>query len=65
MKEEYLTINEAAAAVNVSHQTIRRWIKSGKLMGLRTSQNGRWRIARSAVVEALTVPTNGATGAGA
>ena len=56
VNEEYLTIDEAAAAVKVNHQTIRRWLKSGKLSGLRTSQNGRWRIPRSALAEALTAP---------
>lgn len=60
MSEKLLTVNEAAAALSLNIQTVRRWLKSGKLRGLKTGdgQTSRWRIPESAIVESLTAPTS-------
>lgn len=57
MSERLLTVNEAAAALKLNPQTVREWLRSGKLRGLRTTENGRWRVPESALVESLATPT--------
>ena len=54
MNERLLTVNEAAAALSLNPQTVREWLREGKLRGLRTTENGRWRVPESALVESLT-----------
>jgi excisionase family DNA binding protein len=52
-KEELLTVDEAAARLKVQPDTVRRWLRSGKL---RASKLGRdWRIPASSV-EGLLKP---------
>jgi excisionase family DNA binding protein len=52
-KEEFLTVDEAAARLKLQPDTVRRWLRSGKL---RASKLGRdWRIAGSSV-EGLLKP---------
>jgi excisionase family DNA binding protein len=59
MSERLLTVEEAAAALSLNVQTVRVWLRNGKLRGLRTDEgrNGRWRVPESALVEALTPHT--------
>ena len=42
-----LTVEEAAARMRVNAETVRRWIRRGKLRGLRASDQGHWRIPDS------------------
>ena len=59
MSERLLTVAEAAAALSLNIQTVRAWLRSGKLRGLRTGpgQTARWRVPESAIVESLTTHT--------
>lgn len=61
MSERLLTVNETAAALSLNPQTVREWLRSGKLRGLRTgtAKTGRneWRVPESAIPEALTPHT--------
>jgi excisionase family DNA binding protein len=57
MSERLLTVNEAAAALSLNPQTVREWLRTGKLRGLRTTVNGRWRVPETAIPEALTPHT--------
>ncbi len=53
-KEELLTVDEAAARLKIKADTVRKWLRSGKL---RAAKLGRsWRILDSAV-EALLKET--------
>ena len=56
MSERLLTVDEAAAALSLNPQTVRVWLRNGKLRGLRTGEgrNGQWRVPESAIVESLT-----------
>ncbi len=55
MNEKLLTVAEAAEALSLNPQTVRVWLRSGKLRGLRTNEgkNGQWRVPESAVREPL------------
>ncbi len=60
MSERLLTVAEAAKALSLNPQTVRVWLRSGKLRGLRTRGDGRgrdeWRIPEGAISESLTPP---------
>lgn len=47
--EERLTVQQAAAALDVHPQTVRNWLRQGKLRGRRQSDRYGWRIPRSEV----------------
>jgi excisionase family DNA binding protein len=49
--DEVLTIKEAAAMLDVSEQTLRRWDKAGKLRAKRHPMNGYRLYARRQVLE--------------
>jgi len=56
----YLTLREAADALRVEPDTVRRWIRRGSLPAVRTpgpNGRGRLRIAREDVVLALSPAT--------
>lgn len=57
MNERFLTVAQAADALSLNIQTVRRWLRMGKLRGLRTGEakTGRneWRIPESAIGESL------------
>lgn len=42
MEQEYLTVAEAAAILKVAQNTVRNWLKSGKLKGSKIER--LWRI---------------------
>jgi len=48
MTDELLTVEEVAARLRVNPETVRRWLRSGRLAGYRpvTDQAG-WRVAKS------------------
>lgn len=50
-----LTIYQVAKILQVSHITVRRWIKSAKLIAWNTSidGNGRWRVPKQSLEEFL------------
>lgn len=49
-KNKYMTLKEAAFIAGVSVQTIRRWIKSGKISALQPhGPDGHWWVLRSDV----------------
>jgi excisionase family DNA binding protein len=49
-EEEFLTVAEAAQRLKVHPETLRTWLKQGKLKGNRPgSKQLGWRIPRSAV----------------
>lgn len=46
-REEWLTVKEFAARKRVSEETVRRWLRAGKLIAERTiGEHGHWRIRR-------------------
>lgn len=50
---EYLTTNAAAERLQVSAQTVRRWLKDGVLKGTRLSDRAGYRIPREEVERIL------------
>ena len=42
----WLKVMDAAKELSVHRETIKRWIKDGKLAAVKTSDNGNWRISR-------------------
>jgi len=50
-----LTIYQVARILQVSHITVRRWIKSAKLIAWNTSDEGtgRWRVPKKSLEEFL------------
>jgi excisionase family DNA binding protein len=51
--EEYLTVNEAASRLKVDPETVRVWLRRGKLQGTILSRAAGWRIAESEVERIL------------
>jgi len=56
--EKLLSVREVAALLGRHHRTIRGWIKSGKLRGVRIPGRwgAEWRIPESAVQEIVDIP---------
>jgi excisionase family DNA binding protein len=49
-EEQFLTVAEAAALLRVESQTVRRWLRGGRLRGVSLgSRRAGWRIPRSEV----------------
>ncbi len=48
MDDELLRINEVAAVLRVSAFTVRRFLREGKLQGVKVG--GGWRVRRSALM---------------
>lgn len=51
MEKQYLSLTEAAAALDISERTAYRWIKSGKLRAYKPGRD--YRIPESAVIETV------------
>jgi len=49
---EFLTVQDVASILQVNEVTVRRWLKSGKLEGVRAGSR-LWRIHRSQLDELL------------
>ncbi|MDW7729699.1 MAG: helix-turn-helix domain-containing protein [Bacillota bacterium] len=49
MAREYLTVEEAAAILKVRENTVRDWLKSGKLKGFKVGRV--WRLTEEAIAE--------------
>jgi excisionase family DNA binding protein len=50
--DKLLTVSEVAEQLSVTEETIRRWLRDGKLEGVRLSRRAGWRI-RQASVDAM------------
>lgn len=50
--EQLLTVEDVADRLQVHPETIRRWLREGRLQGYRISRRGGWRI-RPESVEAM------------
>jgi excisionase family DNA binding protein len=51
--EEFLTVSEVAYRLKVDPETVRVWLRSGKLRGSRLSRAAGWRVAESEVARLL------------
>src|SRR5215207_4836902 len=51
MEERYLSLSEAADALDISERTAHRWIKSGKLRSYKPGRDHK--IPESAIIEAI------------
>ncbi len=60
--ETFLNVKDAASALAVSPYTLREWLKTGKVRGVKIGT--KWRVPHSALVE-LAKGTSATTGAGA
>ena len=47
--DEWLTVAEVAHELKVTTETVRRWLREGRLQGSILSDRGGWRIRRSEV----------------
>jgi excisionase family DNA binding protein len=57
---ELLTVPEVASQLSVTEETIRRWLREGKLEGIRLSRRAGWRIRPESVTRLLEgFPTEG------
>jgi excisionase family DNA binding protein len=50
--EKLLTVEDVAEQLQVHPETVRRWLREGRLEGYRISRRGGWRI-RPEAVEAM------------
>jgi excisionase family DNA binding protein len=53
MTQEYLTTAEAAARLRVADETVRVWLRTGKLAGTRLNRRAGYRIPASEVERLL------------
>ncbi|MDP9472195.1 MAG: helix-turn-helix domain-containing protein [Chloroflexota bacterium] len=61
-QERWLTVEEAAQRLSVHDQTVRRWLRSGQLIGTSINRRAGWRIRESEIDRFLTHgPAEGAT----
>lgn len=51
--DKLLTVAEVAERLSVTEETIRRWLRDGRLDGVRLSRRAGWRIRASAVAALL------------
>jgi excisionase family DNA binding protein len=52
--ETYLTVEQAAQRLGIHEETVRRWLRSGKLRGNLLSERAGYRIPASEVERLLT-----------
>jgi excisionase family DNA binding protein len=53
--EKLLTVPEVAEKLSVTEETVRRWLRSGKLQGTFLSRRAGWRIRPESVDKLLEV----------
>ena len=56
-----LSVEDVAARLDVTEETVRRWLRSGDLRGIRLSRKAGWRIRESELQAFLDKRTPGAT----
>jgi len=55
-EEQLLTVPEVARRLRISEETVRRWLRGGKLKGIRlATERAGWRIPASEVAAMLAV----------
>lgn len=47
--DKLLTVEDVAKSLQVHEETVRRWLRDGKLEGLRISRRAGWRIRPESV----------------
>lgn len=47
--DRLLTVAEVAEQLSVTEETVRRWLRDGKLEGIRLSRRAGWRIRQESV----------------
>jgi excisionase family DNA binding protein len=52
-ERQWVTVEEAAQLLGVHDQTVRRWLRSGRLAGTLLSRRAGYRIQRSVIERAL------------
>jgi excisionase family DNA binding protein len=50
---EYMTVEDAAARIEVHPQTVRRWLRDGRMLGTLISRTAGYRIPRDEVERVL------------
>ncbi len=61
-QERWLTVDEAAQRLSVHDQTVRRWLRSGQLVGTSINRRAGWRIRESEIERFLMQgPAEGTT----
>lgn len=51
--ERFLTVAEVADRLDVTRETVRRWLRSGQLQGFRVSKKAGWRIPHRSVAKMI------------
>jgi excisionase family DNA binding protein len=49
MEQEWLTVAQVAELVQVHPETVREWLRTGRLRGHLISRRGGWRVRRAEV----------------
>ena len=57
MDQRYLTVPEVAEQLSVTEETIRRWLRDGRLEGVLLSRKGGWRVRPESVEKMLDALT--------
>ncbi len=52
-EHEFLTVEEAARRIGVHDQTVRRWLRSGQMLGTLITRQAGYRIRRDEVERVL------------
>lgn len=47
--ESLYTVKEIARLLNIKANTVRAWLRSGKLHGIRSGKNQKWRVPQSEI----------------
>ncbi len=53
MEDRWLTVDDAAEQIKVHPETIRRWLRSGELVGVLLSRQSGYRIRQSVLNQLL------------
>jgi excisionase family DNA binding protein len=56
--EQLLTVDEVARRLGVTAETVRRWLRSGELRGVRFARKAGWRIRESDLQAYLAAHAN-------
>lgn len=58
LDEQLLSVQKAAAFLDVSANTIRRWAQLGKLKGVKIGTRGDWRFKKYNLLQMVRKETN-------
>lgn len=53
MEKQYLTVPEVAEILSVTEETVRRWLRDGRLKGVLLSRRAGWRVRPESVTEMM------------